>query len=274
MRLPSQAAARCAAALDGEAFGRAVLTFAVVCASSLGTLPLASFAADIEPPAVTAGSPVAREVVGLLDKYFLDRSFNGVDLKANEKRLIASEPLTDQQALDESERLVSSLGDRYSRVLTPEKATKLGKYDVTGVGLNLVISDSGAVKVGAVPPAESDAARLGVEFGDVVLSINGKPAECMHHGSINMHMHTLYMSAVLSINGKPTECMPHPDPQPYLRPNPHPHPHPNPHPHPHPNPGKPTEGMTSFDALEAIQGEGDTVEMDLRAPGKDVRRLG
>jgi len=186
-----------------------VLTVAVVCASSLGTLPLASFAADIEPPAVTAGSPVAREVVGLLDKYFLDRSFNGVDLKANEKRLIASEPLTDQQALDESERLVSSLGDRYSRVLTPEKATKLGKYDVTGVGLNLVISDSGAVKVGAVPPAESDAARLGVEFGDVVLSINGKS----------------------------------------------------------------TEGMTSFDALEAIQGEGATVEMDLRAPGKDARHL-
>ena len=33
------------------------------------------------------------------------------------------------------------LGDRFSRVLTPERAEKLGKYDVTGVGLNLIVSD-------------------------------------------------------------------------------------------------------------------------------------
>jgi len=153
------------------------------------------------PPApVTAGgSPVAREVATLVDKYYLDRTFNGVDLKGKLAQLNGRE-LTEDQALDESTKLVSSLGDRYSRVLLPTAASKLGKYDVTGVGINLVIADSGAVTVGAVPPADSDAARLGVTFGDVVTAINGKPAE----------------------------------------------------------------GMTSFDALEAIQSDGETVTMALK----------
>ena len=87
--------------------------------------------------------------------------------------------LTEEQALDESIRLVKSLGDKYSRVLTPKQAEKLGKYDVTGVGINLVIDDDGTVKVGAVPPAESDAAKLGVGFGDVITGINGRSPKGM-----------------------------------------------------------------------------------------------
>lgn len=171
---------------------------------SLSAPPLASLAATDMPGATTSsgGSPVAREVVGLVDKYFLDRTFNGVDLRAKAAQL-DSRVLTDDEALDESAKLVGSLGDRYSRVVTPAQASKLGKYDVTGVGINLVIADSGAVTIGAVPPADSDAARLGVAFGDVVTSINGKAAE----------------------------------------------------------------GMTSFDALEAIQTDGDSVILGLRSAG-------
>jgi carboxyl-terminal processing protease len=189
-------------------FAHAVAAAARVAAASLLCLslagpPRASLAAE------PRGSPVAREVAALVDKYFLDRSFNGVDLKATLTRLEASD-LTEQQALDESTRLVSSLGDRYTRVLAPEQASKLGKYDVTGVGINLVIADSGAVTVGAVPPADSDAAKLGVTFGDVVTAINGRAAE----------------------------------------------------------------GMTSFDALEAIQSDGDSVSLTLKpAAGGQSREV-
>ena len=44
------------------------------------------------------------------------------------------------------------LGDRFSRVLTPEGAEKLGKYDVTGVGLNLIVSDVGQ-RLAPLPPS-------------------------------------------------------------------------------------------------------------------------
>ncbi len=186
-------------ALSAAAAARAAAA-SLLCLSLAGP-PRAALAAEL------GGSPVAREVAALVDKYFLDRSFNGVDLKATLERLDASE-LTEQQALDESTRLVGSLGDRYTRVLGPAQASKLGKYDVTGVGINLVIADSGAVTVGAVPPADSDAARLGVSFGDVVTAINGRPAE----------------------------------------------------------------GMTSFDALEAIQSDGDSVSLMLQPPAGGTSR--
>jgi len=181
--------------VSGAAARRAIAT-SLLCLSL--SVPPPSLAADVAVSPV-GGSPVAREVIGLVEKYFLDRSFNGVDLKGVAARLDSQE-LTDEQALDESVKLIGSLGDRYTRVLPPAQASKLGKYDVTGVGINLVIADSGAVTVGAVPPADSDAAKLGVRFGDVVTSINGKAAE----------------------------------------------------------------GMTSFDALEAIQSDGNTVSLTLQ----------
>ena len=84
-----------------------------------------------------SGSPVAEEVWALLDKYFLDRTFNGVDLAAERLRLQQMAPLSETAALDESEALVRRLGDRFSRVLKPAQTAKLGKYDVTGVGINL-----------------------------------------------------------------------------------------------------------------------------------------
>jgi len=181
----------------GLRLARSLVTSAL-CVSLAGA-PCALQASDVAAP--TDGIAIVREVVTLLDKYFLDRTFNGVDLSRQLQQLESRELLTEQQALEESTRIVKSLGDRYSRVMTPTQAVKLGKYDVTGVGMNLVISDDGAVKVGAVPPAESDAAQLGVGFGDTVLSINGRSAQ----------------------------------------------------------------GMTSFDALEAIQSDGDVVLMRLKS---------
>jgi len=161
----------------------------------------------VEPPApvpvVSSGSPVAEEVWGLVDKYFLDRSFNGNDWSSIHDDIKKLGPLSEKDALEKSSQVVQQLGDRYSRVLTPTQAVKLSKYDVTGVGINLVIADSGEVKIGAVPPYGSDAAKMGVTFGDVVLSINGR------------------------------SCV----------------------------------GMTSFDALEAIQGDGENVVMEIK-PGE------
>lgn len=186
---------------------------ACVLCTSLVSQPLQALEPPPEPPVVAApaaGSPVADEVWALIDKYYLDRTFNGQDWKATRARLAALQPLSEQDALDEAAKLVKGLGDRYSRVLTPLQAAKLNKYDVTGVGINLVISDAGDVKIGAVPPEGSDAAKLGVTFGDVVVSINGK------------------------------SCV----------------------------------GMTSFDALEAIQGEGLTVRMEIRpAAGGQPREV-
>ena len=66
---------------------RALLT-SMLCFSLAGPPSCTSaMAAELEAPMATTastqstGSPIATEVVDLLDKYFLDRTFGGVDIK-------------------------------------------------------------------------------------------------------------------------------------------------------------------------------------------------
>ena len=196
--------------------GAAAAVLACLCGSLLAASPCPAFAASAvaapEAAALSqaASSPVADETWALLDKYYLDRSFNGLSWPAERQRLRSLEPMSDERAFDEADRLVSRLGDKYSRVLAPGAAAKLNKFDVTGVGLNLIISDSGEMKVGSVPAPGTAAAQVGIGFGDMVLSINSRD----------------------------------------------------------------TKGMTSFDALEAIQGEGKTVEVTVaKKAGAEPRKL-
>ena len=224
-QLPPPALARLAAA--------ALTSVSLVCA------PGALLALDPAPPTTLAplppaASPIYEEVAALVDKYYLDRTFNGVDFKGA-REVVGSRSMSESEALAEATSLVKSLGDKYSRVLTPSQAPpyptlphpappyptqtppkphrtptlphrnptqtppkprpnptqtppyptlphptpptpsqayKLNKYDVTGVGINLIINDAGSMLVGAVPPEGSDASRAGVRYGDLVLEIN------------------------------------------------------------------------------------------------------
>ena len=164
--------------------GAAAAVLACLCGSLLSASPCPAFAATAvaaEPAALsqTAGGPVATETWALLDKYFLDQTFNGLNWPAERQRLRSLEPMTDERAFDEAERLVGRLGDKYSRILGPTAAAKLNKFDVTGVGLNLVISDTGEMKVGSVPAPGTPAASVGIGFGDIVLSLNSRDTKGM-----------------------------------------------------------------------------------------------
>ena len=68
---------------------------------------------------------VADEAWALLDKYYLDRTFNGIDWAAERKRLAALPPMSPAQSSEEAQSLVARLGDRYSRVLGAQAAAKL-----------------------------------------------------------------------------------------------------------------------------------------------------
>ena len=192
-----------------EPAGVRALLAGVICASSLVGGPPAAISAEAPSVSAIEGSPVAEEVWSLIDKYFLDRTFNGIDWPAVHRQIEARSPMSEAEAVDEAERLVKRLGDRYSRVVGAAQAAKLNKYDVTGVGLNLIIAESGEMRVGAVPAPDTTAAAAGIRYGERVLRLNGQA----------------------------------------------------------------TAGMSSFDALEAIQGDGDRVEVEVQAPGAEARTL-
>ena len=115
---------------------------------------------------------ILEEVWALIDKYFVDRSFNGQDWtqtrSAYKSRLSSN---TDEMAV--VKEMVKSLGDKYSRLLDVQQYAAIQKYDLIGVGVTLMPNQEKEIIVGAPPIAESAAAKAGLKVGDKVLAVNG-----------------------------------------------------------------------------------------------------
>ncbi|KAL7576434.1 hypothetical protein ACA910_018236 [Epithemia clementina (nom. ined.)] len=155
--------------------------------------------------ASTAPAPgaVLDEVWTLIDKYYIDRNFNGQDWKrakqVYEKQLEQQIKTTtqDNDSAQEEMKLVNnmvkSLGDKYSRLLNKEQYAAIQKYDLIGVGVTLMPKSSSSssgddsvvaaatgtstttpeIIVGAPPIPGSAADRAGLQVGDRVTQING-----------------------------------------------------------------------------------------------------
>ena len=80
-----------------EPAGVRALLAGVICASSLVGGPPAAISAEAPSVSAIEGSPVAEEVWSLIDKYFLDRTFNGIDWRKAHEQLQASRPYTEDQ---------------------------------------------------------------------------------------------------------------------------------------------------------------------------------
>ncbi|XP_010243687.1 PREDICTED: carboxyl-terminal-processing peptidase 1, chloroplastic isoform X2 [Nelumbo nucifera] len=90
--------------------------------------------------------------------------------------IVGSSIQTRSKAHDIIRRMLASLGDPYTRFLSPSEFSKMAKYDVTGIGVNLreVPDDNGSTKLkvlGIILDGPAHAA--GVRQGDEVLSVNG-----------------------------------------------------------------------------------------------------
>jgi len=116
------------------------------------------------------------EVWTLIDKYFIDRSFNKQDWDhvrdVYEPLYIKANGNEDKQ-MKIIKEMVSSLGDKYSRVLDKQQYTAIQRYDLIGIGVTFMPNEKKEIIVGAPPIEDSASARAGLKQGDVISSING-----------------------------------------------------------------------------------------------------
>lgn len=95
------------------------------------------------PPPLDKEHALLDEVWALIDRYYL--TLRDAPAWADQRRKAASTPLGGSRTATyaAARRMLKTLGDPYTRLLTPDGMAALSKYDVTGLGLMLLPTKGG-----------------------------------------------------------------------------------------------------------------------------------
>jgi carboxyl-terminal processing protease len=152
----------------------------------------------ISPPPKRQEQSSLDDVWSLIDKYYIDKTFNGQDwnqvkvkydaklakIKSYKSNNVVGEEHHDMNLQKQNEQemhliteMVALLNDKYSRVLDVAQYTAIQKYDLIGVGVTLMPDAQKNIVVGAPPIAGSAADVAGLQLGDGVTAVNGIPTK-------------------------------------------------------------------------------------------------
>eukprot|EP00554_Chaetoceros_debilis_P007490 CAMPEP_0194077244 /NCGR_PEP_ID=MMETSP0149-20130528/3886_1 /TAXON_ID=122233 /ORGANISM="Chaetoceros debilis, Strain MM31A-1" /LENGTH=579 /DNA_ID=CAMNT_0038758193 /DNA_START=130 /DNA_END=1869 /DNA_ORIENTATION=- len=126
---------------------------------------------------------VLDEVWTLVDKYYLDNTYNSQNWNAMRDQYEAKLAITtddkgsydDDEAMAIANTMVKSLGDKYSRILDRAGYTRIQKFDLIGVGATLMPDADKRIMVGAPPVQGSESELGGIKYGDYIVAVNGIP---------------------------------------------------------------------------------------------------
>ncbi|KAL1826643.1 hypothetical protein ACET3Z_005055 [Daucus carota] len=133
----------------------------------------------VNAPELVSNDDVVEQAWEIVNESFLDPSGNRWSPRSwlqKKEDLAGTSIKTGTKAHDIIRRMLASLGDPYTRFLPPPEFSKMARYDMTGIGINLreVPDDNGGVKLKVLGLIlDGPAHNAGVQQGDELLSVNG-----------------------------------------------------------------------------------------------------
>lgn len=145
--------------------------------ANFNTVPSLTASKTASTATAPTAPPAYDETWNLVKKYSLDRSFNGQnwdEAYAKYSKGLDPSSTDEDRVMKATTNLVSSLDDKYSRILDKDAYARIQKFDMIGVGATLMPdTTTKEIIVGAPPVAKSAADQAGLKVGDAVVAVNG-----------------------------------------------------------------------------------------------------
>lgn len=125
---------------------------------------------------------VVDEVWQIVSGEFVDPDFNHTDWQVKRQELLKANYTDQKSAYQAIRKSLESLGDPYTRFLDPEEYADLTSQtsgELSGIGIQLGINQKNKKLTVIEPIPNSPAIEAGLQAGDHIVSIDGKPTASM-----------------------------------------------------------------------------------------------
>ncbi|MGA7936471.1 MAG: carboxyl-terminal processing protease CtpB [Kovacikia sp.] len=125
---------------------------------------------------------IVDEAWQIVNREYVDGSFNHTDWQATRQALLSKNYTTKEQAYSALKAALEKLNDPYTRFMDPKQYDALTNQtsgELSGVGIRLEVNDQTKTLTVVEPIDNSPASKAGLQSGDQILAINGKPTKGM-----------------------------------------------------------------------------------------------
>jgi carboxyl-terminal processing protease len=157
-------------------FGGAIATTATL--SLLSPTLSSSVRASLE----NSPKAVLDEAWQIVNREYVDTTFNQVDWQAVRHELLSREYTSQQEAYEALQAALERLEDPYTRFMNPEQYEALTSQtsgELSGVGIRLQANEETGALTVVEPIPNSPAAAAGIRVGDRILAIDGQTTDGM-----------------------------------------------------------------------------------------------
>lgn len=154
---------------------------AIATTTALSLLPSPSSPAA-QPSFQDSPKAVLDEAWQIINREYVDTTFNKVDWLASRQVLLSREYSSTREAYAALKEQIQKLGDPYTRFMDPRQFQALTNQtsgELSGVGIRLQLDANTKVLTVVEPIENSPAMAAGIQAGDRIVAIDGKPTRGM-----------------------------------------------------------------------------------------------